>query len=194
MSLIYSPSHQLLVYEIKDNIGNIQQKVIGNATNIIVNTTRGKTPIFAFGSAEAKAIIRGFGFIEGSIDMVQFDKDFINEYLQSHNRIITPIEKKYTYSEIVEDNKETTVFGNTIEYAVAKDQNIDDINFDTLSLIAANPKADDEGTYKYLKVTLYNVQFYDYSYAKSINDVTQLERISFLAQKITPVQTINFEA
>jgi len=47
------------VYGIKNQDGDIEYHVIGNATNIMINTTRGKVPIFVFGKAEAAAISRG---------------------------------------------------------------------------------------------------------------------------------------
>jgi hypothetical protein len=79
--------------------------------------------------------------------------------------------------------------------------NIDDILLDELLLISSNPQPvvekDENGqthTYiEYMKVTLYDVSFFDYSYAKQISDVTALERVSFMAKKISPVNTYKEE-
>ena len=172
--------------------------IIGNATNIVINTQRSKVPIFVFGAAEAKTISRGQQMITGQIDMVQISESQIDNYLKKQTRKVTALEYEYNKSVYdpgneLDPNTTQSIFGynSLVSYNVS-DTNIDDIHFDEIVLLSTDPqptKVDDVDAIKYLMLTLYNVDFFDYSYAKTINDQQQMERVSFMATGISPINT-----
>ena len=173
--------------------------IIGNATNIVINTQKSKVPIFVFGAAEAKTISRGQQMITGQIDMVQISESQIDKYLKSNKRTVTELEYQYNSSAYdsqtdkptQNDNKSIFGYNSFVSYNVS-DTNIDDIHFDQIVLMSTDPqptKVDGVDAIKYLMLTLYNVDFFDYSYAKTINDQQQMERVSFMATGISPINT-----
>ena len=166
--------------------------IIGNATNIVVNTQRSKIPIFVFGAAEAKTISRGQQMITGQIDMVQISESQIDNYLKKQTRKVTPLEYEYNssvYGTVSEKHSDIFGYNNGISYYEVSDTNIDDIHFDEIVLLSTDPQPNKNGGIDYLMLTLYNVDFFDYSYAKTINDQQQLERVSFMATGISPINT-----
>lgn len=185
--------------ELVNNVIQYTYDIIGNATNIVINTQRSKVPIFVFGAAEAKTISRGQQMITGQIDMVQISESQIDKYLKKQTRKVTALE--YEYNKSVYDpgnelNPNTTqsIFGynSLVSYNVS-DTNIDDIHFEEIVLLSTDPQPNKDGTINYLMLTLYNVDFFDYSYAKTINDQQQMERVSFMATGISPIQAYNQE-
>lgn len=180
-----------------DDNGNIlyTYDIIGNATNIVINTQRSKVPIFVFGAAEAKTISRGQQMITGQIDMVQISESQIDNYLKKQKRKVTPLEYQYNssvYGTVSEQHSNIFGYNNGISYYEVSDTNIDDIHFDEIVLMSTDPqptKVDNVDAIKYLMLTLYNVDFFDYSYAKTINDQQQMERVSFMAKGISPINT-----
>lgn len=168
--------------------------IIGNATNIVINTQRSKVPIFVFGAAEAKTISRGQQMITGQIDMVQISESQIDNYLKKQTRKVTPLEYEYNssvYGTVSEQHSNIFGYNNGISYYEVSDTNIDDIHFDQIVLMSTDPQPNKDGGIDYLMLTLYNVDFFDYSYAKTINDQQQMERVSFMATGISPITTYN---
>lgn len=180
--------------ELNDGTIIFKYDIIGNATNIVVNTQRSKIPIFVFGAAEAKTISRGQQMITGQIDMVQISESQIDNYLKKQTRKVTPLEYEYNKSVYdpgneLDPNTTQSIFGynSLVSYNVS-DTNIDDIHFDEIVLLSTDPQPNGSQI-NYLMLTLYNVDFFDYSYAKTINDQQQMERVSFMATGISPINT-----
>lgn len=106
-----------------------------------------------------------------------------------NKRYITEVESNLVESEVLSEQK---IYGTPVNAYYTIDSNIDDIEFSKLILISQNPQPkeiDGKAKLEYLEIVLYDVQFYDYSYAKQINDVAQLERVSFMARSIAPTTT-----
>ncbi len=188
-SLTYSPSNQLLVQGIKDNDGNVIYKTIGNAVNIIVETTRGKVPIFVFGKSGPVEVSRGYRFIQGTMDMVLIDKTFEEMFGTQKDYYVTEIEKNLS-NNVTNQSITKSFFGLDVSAYKKSEKYVDEIKFDELLLISYNSDATvsvKDGKLSILQVVLYDVEFVDYSYAKRVSDVTQLERVSFMARRMSPV-------
>jgi len=71
--------------------------------------------------------------------------------------------------------------------------NIDDIKLDELILISADPQPNGDNI-NVMEIKLVKVEFYDYSYAKTIDDVAAMERISFMAERMYPARTYTVKA
>jgi len=98
--------------------------------------------------------------------------------LKANTRRVTELEYQYNSSVYDPENKlksnTQSIFGynSLVSYNVS-DTNIDDIHFDQIVLMSTDPqptKVNGVDAIKYLMLTLYNVDFFDYSYAKTIND------------------------
>ena len=210
--MIFSPSNQFIVYGIKARSSELTTQVqtkqpdpgtggnnsidvdltiynvIGTAMNIMIDTVRGKVPIFAMGNSEAIGIARGAQFISGSIDSVVIDLSVLNDMLATQKSYITEIEKKLLDGIIPEDDVievEKRIYGNTVKLYQVLENQLDSILLDELSVVQANPLPKDGNVY-YSALKLIDVEFHSYSYAKRSTDVVQLERLEFIARTIYP--------
>ena len=166
---------------------------IGNATNIVINTQRGKVPIFTFGSADPVQINRGQQFVTGQIDLVVLQKSFIFDIMAQKEHYITPVEQAAMGLQSGTDTI-VNVFGSQVSAKKVSLTNIDDIKFDELLLVSADPQPADGGKINVMTIKLENIEIYDYSYAKTIDDVTSMERVTFMAQKMYPASVKQIDA
>ena len=170
-----SPGTSLIIVKVGNNY-----KVIGNATNLFIQTTRGKMPIYVFGKSTPQGIARGQQFIYGSIDMVQFGDKF-NDLIQQQKTHITPVEKEITG--VTGTAVAKSILGNSLSaqgYSVSTNE-LDTLKFNHLIFVSLDTQnANDKSSFSYLGFQLNDVEFTSYSYSKSINNVTQLERIEFM--------------
>jgi len=86
------------------------------------------------------------------------------------------------------------VFGSQVSAKKVSLTNIDDIKFDELLLVSADPQPADGGKINVMTIKLENIEIYDYSYAKTIDDVTSMERVTFMAQKMYPASVKQIDA
>jgi len=106
--------------------------------NIMIDTVRGKVPIFAMGNSEAIGIARGAQFISGSIDSVVIDLSVLNDMLATQKSYITEIEKKLLDGIIPEDDVievEKRIYGNTVKLYQVLENQLDSILLDELSVV-----------------------------------------------------------
>ena len=206
--MVYSPAEQFIVYGIKpksaatkqpddpnigDDDGDIDLTiygVIGTATNVLINTTRGKVPIFTMGGQEARAMARGQQTITGSIDQVIVNLTVLDQMLSTNWTYVTELEKNLVQGTVIPDEDiieaPKQMYGQSLPFYLVNEPMLDSIKLDELSLIQAKPTQSKDGNVYYSATKLIDVEFHTYSYAKRSTDVVQLERMEFIARAIYP--------
>ena len=179
-------------------------KVIGTATNFVVNIDRRKLPILALGTTEPIGYGKGFRIISGMIDYVQLKQDLLIEILKAFKNSDT--DTTYTVDPTVYDVAHTNI-SESIESLLGVD--IGDANADiTISDVGYNlykttpytldmiPAFDvivygisEEGESTYMKIN--GLEFASSSMVMTINDVAVAQRAEWIARSVTPWMPTN---
>ena len=180
-------------------------KVIGSATNFMVNVDRRKLPVLALGRVDPLGFGRGFRIISGIIDYVILSQDLLLE-------IMGDVIKE---TEVTKDGKKTTVkeFQSPVEVIVSADefkmQNVIEdalygelandtyeINSQTFHKIRATSLdmlppldiivygIDETGNQSGMQIV--GLEFTSSSLVATVNDVALAQRAEWVARSITP--------
>ena len=168
-------------------------KVIGSATNFMVNVDRRKLPVLALGRVDPLGFGRGFRIISGIIDYVILSKDLLLEIVgdqgDSYTAEVIITNDEYEINDPIEDTIYPTLQddSNNTEYTI-NSQTFYKIKATSLDMLPPLDiivyGIDEQGNQSGMQIM--GLEFTSSSLVATVNDVALAQRAEWVARSITP--------
>ena len=170
-------------------------KVIGSATNFMVNVDRRKLPVLALGRVDPLGFGRGFRIISGIIDYVILSADLLLEITQDQSGTTV----KYS-PEVIVSGSEYDMYNNVENSIYPGDVDSQDTEFSINQQTFRKMKATSLDMLPPLDIIVYGIdeagnqsgmeikglEFTSSSLVATVNDVALAQRAEWVARSITP--------
>ena len=167
-------------------------KVIGSATNFMVNVDRRKLPVLALGRVDPLGFGRGFRIISGIIDYVILSADLLLEITQDQSGKYSP--------EVIVSGSEYDMYNNVENSIYPGDDDSQDTEFSINQQTFRKMKATSLDMLPPLDIIVYGIdeagnqsgmeikglEFTSSSLVATVNDVALAQRAEWVARSITP--------